>query len=138
MTPNLYETALLALRSWQAAKSDDVTEILAIACVFRNRVMRYGKTYTQVLEEAEVNRGWPDIMNPALINPQNGILAQIEDIYKNVTPDLTSNHLMKNGALYFGRVVDHQGTGDDFETKVLNHQGEHRLIGTFGVQQFFE
>lgn len=138
MTPNLYETALLALRSWQAAKSDDVTEILAIACVFRNRVMRYGKTYTQVLEEAEVNRGWPDIRNPALINPQNGILVQIEDIYKGITPDLTSNHLMKNGALYFGRVVDHQGKGDDFEKKVLNHQGEHRLIGTFGVQQFFE
>lgn len=138
MTPATFETSLLALASWRASKSDDVTEILAIACVFRNRVMRYGKTYTQVLEEAEVNRGWPDIRHPVLINPQNGILAQIEDIYKGITPDLTSNHLMKNGALYFGRVVDHQGKGDDFETKVLNHQGEHRLIGTFGVQQFFE
>lgn len=138
MTPATYETALLALRSWQSAKSDNIDEIMAIACTFRNRVIRYGKSYTQVLEEAEINQSWPDIRHPALINPQNGILVQIEDVYKNITPDLTSNHLHKNGAIYFGRVVDHQGTGDEFETKVLQHQDEHPLIGTFGVQQFFE
>lgn len=138
MTPATFETSLLALASWRASKSDDVTEILAIACVFRNRVMRYGKTYTQVLEEAEVNRGWPDIRNPALINPQNGILAQIEDIYKGVTPDLTSNHLMKNGALWFCEVMQHQGTGDWMEENILKNPGEHRLIGKWGFQNFYE
>jgi|SRR5579859_595062 len=138
MTPAMYETALLALRSWQAAKSDNIDEIMAIACVFRNRVMKYGKTYTQILEEAEVNREWPDIRHPALINPVNGILSQIDGVYRNETPDLTSNHLHKNGAMYFGRVVEHQGTGDEFEQNVLQNQEEHQLIGTFGVQQFFE
>lgn len=138
MGPKEYETALLALRSWQAAKSDNIDEIMAIACTFRNRVMRYGKTYTQILENAEVNREWPDIRHPVLINPNNGILSQIDGIYRNDTPDLTSNHLHKNGAMYFGRVVDHQGSGDEFETKVLMNQEEHGLIGTFGVQQFYE
>jgi hypothetical protein len=138
MTPSTYETALLALASWQAAKSDNIDEILAIACVFRNRVLKYGKSYSQILEEAEVNQGWPDIRHPVLINPVSGLLAQIDGIYRNETADLTSNHLHKNGALYFGRVVDHQGTGDDFELSVLQNQEEHPLIGTWGQQQFYE
>lgn len=138
MTPKTYEKALLALRSYQSAKSDNLDEILAIACVFRNRVLRFGKTYIQILEEAETNRGWPSPNHPVMSDPNNGVLSQIDGIYEGSTPDLTSNHLMKDGALYFGRVVDHQGTGDEFETKVLQHQDEHPLIGTFGVQQFFE
>lgn len=137
MTSKQYEKALLALRSYQAAKSDDLMEILAIACVFRNRVQRYGKTYTQILEAAEVNRGWPSITHPLLISPENGILAQVDGIYENTTPDLTSNHNFKNGAMYFGRAVDHMNTGDEFDKNVLTNQEEHGIIGTFGVQQFY-
>ena len=138
MTPSQYEMALLTLRSYQAAMSDNLDEILAVACVFRNRVQAFGKTYSQILEQAEENRGWPDIRHPLLINPQNGILAQISGIYKNETPDLTANHLHQSGALYFGRVMDHQNTGDWFETEILMKPEEHALIGQFGVQHFYE
>jgi hypothetical protein len=137
MTPRDYEIALLCLRSYQAAMSDNVDEILSIACVFRNRVMVYGKNYTQILEQAPVNRGYPDIKNPILINPQNGILAACEGIYKNETPDLTSNHNFKNGALWFGRPQVHQNTNDWFETNILKKQDEHPLIGQWGVQCFY-
>jgi hypothetical protein len=138
MQVKAYEKALLALRAYQAAKSDDVMEILCVACTFRNRVMRYGKTYSQVLEQAEVNRGWPYPTNPVMIDPANGVLAQIDDIYDGTMPDLTSNHLKKEGAMYFGRVQDHQGTGDWFEENILKHPEEHGLIGCFGVQNFYE
>lgn len=138
MTPSQYEMSLLALRSYQAAMSDNLDEILAVACVFRNRVQAFGKTYSQILEQAEENRGWPDIRHPLLINPQNGILTQVAGIYKNDTPDLTSNHLHKDGALYFGRIMDHQGTGDWFETEILMKPEEHSLIGSWGVQAFYE
>lgn len=138
MTPASYEMALLALQSYRAAKSDDLLEILAIACVFRNRVHKTGRSYTQILEEAEVSRPWPAINHPLLITPYSGILSQVEGIYKGDTPDLTANHLKKNGALYFGRVQEHQGTGDFFEETVLKNQQEHGLIGQFGVQHFYE
>ena len=138
MMPATYECALLALRAYQAAKSDSIDEILAVACVFRNRVMRFGKTYSQILEGAEVSRGWPDVRHPALIDPANGLLSQVEAIYKNELPDMTSNHLHKEGAMYFGRAVEHQGTGDWFEENVLKNPMEHNLIGTWGIQQFFE
>jgi hypothetical protein len=138
VTSRDYEMALLALRSWQASKSDSLDEVLAIACVFRNRVLKWGKTYTQVLEEAEVNRGWPDIRHPAMIDPNNGLLAAVEGIYKNETPDLTSNHLHKNGCLWFMRAVDHHGTGDWMDENILKNQAEHGLVGTWGIQQFYE
>lgn len=137
MMPATYEAALLALRSYQAAKSDNADELLCIACVFRNRVMKYGKTYSQILEAAELNRGWPDVRHPALIDPQNGLLSQVEAIYRNETPDMTSNHLFRDGALWFGRAQDHQNTGDLFERTILQDPYNHPLIGQFGSQQFY-
>jgi hypothetical protein len=133
-----YEMALLALTAVRAAKSDSIDEWVAIACVIRNQVLRFGKTYSQVCERFVVNRDWPDIRHPALIHPSTGLLAQVDAIYKNEAPDITSNHLHKEGALYFARVVEHQGKGTDFEEQILKHQDEHPLIGTFGTQQFFE
>ena len=138
MTSREFEMSLLALTAWRAAKSDNIDEILAIACVIRNHVHTYGKTYTAVCEGFVVNRSWPDIRHPLLINPNAGVLSAMEGIYKNETPDLTSNHLHKNGAMYFCRVVDHQGTGDWIETEVLLKPEQHILIGSFGVQQFYE
>lgn len=138
MTPAHYEQALLALGAWQASKSDNIDEIMAIACVIRNRVIAYNKTYSGVVEALVKNRPYPDIRHPHLIHPTNGLLAAVEGIYRNESPDLTSNHLHKNGALYFGRVVDHQGTGDDFEERVIKQYEAHPLIGTWGTQQFFE
>ena len=138
MTSKTYETALLALRSYQAAKSDDVLEILCVASVFRNRVFRYGKTYSQVLEDAEISRGWPSIQNPILTNPNEGLLNKIEEIYGGNAPDYTSNHLHKNGALWFGDIMEHQGTKDWFEENILMKPEEHCLIGKFGSQWFYE
>jgi len=138
MTPQQYETSLLALQSYRAAKSDDILEMLAIACVFRNRVHKYGKSYTQILEAAEVSRPWPAITHPVLVTPYTGLLSQVESIYKGDMPDMTANHLKKNGALYFGRVQEHLGTGDFFEETVLKNQAEHGLVGQWGSQHFYE
>lgn len=138
MTPAVYECGLFALKAYQGALSDNVDEILCVACVLRNRVQRLGKTYTQVLEESEVNRPWPSIQNPALIDPQTGLLAQIEDVYRNIMPDLTSNHNHKNGAMYFCEVMHHQGTGDWVEENILKKPEEHCLIGKWGSQHFYE
>lgn len=137
MTPKLYEASLLAHHAYRASKSDDPLEILCIACVFRNRVFRYGKTYSQVLENAEVNRGWPSIQNPALIDPTNGILNKIEDIYDGTAPDFSANHNFKDGALWFCDIMQHQGTGDWFETEILMKPEEHALIGKFGALWFY-
>jgi hypothetical protein len=137
MTPKGFEKALLALRAYQAAMSDDPLEILCCACVFRNRVHAFGKNYIDILENAEVNRGWPYPTDPVMIHPTEGILVRIDGIYDNTSPDLTANHLRRDGALYFGRVMDHQGTGDDFETEILMKPEEHPLIGTFGAQAFY-
>jgi hypothetical protein len=138
MQPKQFEKALLALRTWQAAKSDNMDELQAIACTFRNRVLKFGKTYSQVLEVAEVNRDWPDIKHPLLIEPTNGLLAFVEGVYDNVQPDFTANHLHKNGALYFGHAFSHQDKGDWFDNTVLDNPNEHPLIGTWGTQQFYE
>lgn len=137
MTPKSYESALLALRSYQAAKSDDIMELLCVACVFRNRVFRYGKTYSQVLEQAEINRGWPSIQNPVLTNPNDGLFVKIEEIYSGNAPDYSSNHNFKDGALWFCDIMQHQGTGDWFETEILMKPEEHPLIGKFGNQWFY-
>jgi hypothetical protein len=133
-----YEQSLLALAAWRAAMSDNLDEIIAIACVIRNQVLRYGKSYSSVCENFVVNRGWPDIRHPLLLDPYKGVLSQVESIYKNEMPDMTSNHLHKEGALFFARVVDHQGKGTDFEERILKQYEAHPLIGSWGVQQFFE
>src|SRR5580692_5172281 len=141
MTPSTYECALLAHTSYRAALSDDPLEIMCVACVFRNRVLRYGKTYSEILENAnicEVVRDWPDIRNPILINPTTGILAQIEGVYRNETPDLTANHLRKNGALWFMRPFDHQDKDDFLDRTILDNPNEHPLIGVFGSLSFYE
>jgi hypothetical protein len=137
MTPKAFEKSLLALRVWQAAKSDNIDELLAIASVFRNRVLRYGKTYSQVLEAAEVNRPWPDIKHAVLIDPQNGLLQAVEDIYDNIAPDYTANHLQQNGALHFCQPFEHQGKGTWIDKNILDNPNEHVLIGQWGSQCFY-
>lgn len=137
MTPKTYEKALLALRSYQAAQSDNIDEILAVACVLRNRVLKYGKTYTQVLEAAEVSRPWPAVNNPILSDPQNGILALVDDVYDNIAPDYSANHLHKDGALFFGRSQDHFDKKDWFDLNILSNPNEHPLIGNFGTMGFY-
>ena len=137
-TSRSFEKSLLALRTWQAAKSDNIDEVLAIACTFRNRWLRYGKTPTQVLEAAEINRPWPDIKHPLLIDPQSGLLQAVEDIYDNIAPDYTANHLKKNGALWFCQPFEHQGTRDFIDSNILDNPNEHSLIGQWGAQCFYE
>ena len=138
LLPAQYEQSLLALAAWRASMSDNADELLAVACVIRNHVIRYGKSYSNVCENFIINRPWPDIRHPLLVNPHIGLLSQVEAIYRNELPDMTSNHLHKNGALHFGRVVDHQGKGTDFEDRIIKQYLAHPLIGTWGNQQFFE
>jgi hypothetical protein len=137
-TSKSYEKSMLAWATWRAAKSDNIDELLAIACTFRNRWLRYGKAPSQVLEAAEINRPWPDIKHPIFIDPQNGLLQAVEDIYDNIAPDYTSNHLQKDGALWFCQAFEHQGKRTWMDINILDNPNEHPLIGQWGTQQFYK
>lgn len=142
MQPANYEAALLALASYRLAKSDNVDESIAIACVIRNHVIRtgiVGLTYTQVIQDfykLRPTREWPSIANMTLTHPANGILSQIDGVYGNKTPDVTANAQNVRGAMYFARVVDEDKDGW-FTEEILKRQDIHPLVGTFGAQQFY-
>ena len=150
MQPSTYECGIFVLSVYRAAKSDNIDELLAIASTLRNRVAKFGKTYSEICETAEINQGYPSINNPVLITPGTGLLAQIEEIYRNIAPDYTSSANNIEGALYFGRVQDEQPLpefingelvtlpGSWFYENILKKQDEHPLIGTWGSQSFYK
>ena len=147
MQASEFEKALLVEAAWRLAKSNDVNELQAIACVLRNwvvpRLGQEGQFYRSYPEAIRVHyqtydlRDVPGASEPALIDPVDGLLAHIDGVYSGRTPDITSSHAYPNGARYFGRAGS-SPSGSWFTENVLNRQGEHPLIGTFGSQQFFQ
>jgi hypothetical protein len=131
------DMGILVLATYRAAKSEDLNELTAIMSTLRNRALRWGQTYLQIAEKAEVNQGYPAANCPALITPGTGLLAIVESVYDLSAPDFTSNLNFKEGALYFGRPTDEQGTGSWFELNILKEKDAHKLIGTFGTMQFY-
>lgn len=150
MTQPEYEKALLVMASWRLALNNDVNELMAIACVIRNWVIpRYGAMVEPMLSKAYhlsysdaiaeflrvyPTREFPKINEGALVDPQEGMLLKVDEIYDCKLVDLTSSRSFPVGARYFGRVVN---ATDWFRTTVLARQDVHPLIGTFGSQQFY-
>ena len=150
MQPSTYECGIFVLSVYRAAKSDNIDELLAIASTLRNRVAKFGKTYSEICETSEINQGYPSINNPVLITPGTGLLAQIEEIYRNIAPDYTSSANNIEGALYFGRVQDEQPEsyedtegllrfkeGSWFYENVIQKPEKFQLLGTWGSQSFY-
>ena len=143
MTQADYEKGLLVAATFRLAKSDDVNELLAISCVLRNLVVpRYGQvaeypSYTDALTavlEAYELRPLPRHDNPALIDPDEGLLGKIDSVYDNSLPDVTSSRTHPGGARYFGSA---SRPGGWFHSQVISRQDIHPLIGSWGAQQFY-
>lgn len=149
-----YEKAVLVATSWQVAKSADINELLAVACTIRNWVipkhtfpgypirvpMReklYYQSYSEACEEflsIYFIRGLPRANEPAIVDPDEGLLAKIDSIYDCTLPDMTSSSANPLGARYFNR-----GTDPTLwvYTNIVQDQSRHPLIGTFGSMQFY-
>lgn len=143
MTAADYEKGLIVSATFRLAKTDDVNELLAIACVIRNLVVpRLGKrpefsSYTEAIGEMLVAydlRPLPRHDNPALVDPEDGLLLKVDAVYDCSLPDVTSSHAHPNGARFFGMTRHPSGW---FQAAILDRQDVHPLIGTFGSQQFF-
>jgi len=149
MQQEAYEKAILAMSCWRLARTNDTNELLAIACTLRNWLVRrpfadqrgliYFDTYISAIESFMSVcplRDMPRGNEPAMIDPSEGLLRRIDGVYDCSQPDITSNHANPQGARYFGPACE-IGNGTWFDTEVLQRQGVHQLVGTFGGQQFF-
>lgn len=142
MTSADYEKGLLVSATFRLAKSDDVNELLAIACVIRNLVVpRLGlapeyASYTDAIGEmlnAYELRPLPRHDNPALVDPEDGLLVKIDSVYDNSLPDITSSCAHVGGARFFGTA---RRPAAWFQAAIIDRPAEHPLIGTWGAQQF--
>jgi hypothetical protein len=130
LTQTELDKAMLVLASWRLASQSDVTELLAIACVIRNAVVRGNfKTYGDAVNfymRSYPLREHPHGNEPQLIDPQDGLLGKIDSIYDCSAPDITSSLANPKGASAFAvaRRDPHFGDG-------------RQLIGTFGGTQFY-
>jgi len=143
MQAEQFERALLALASWQLAGSNNVDELVAIACTIRNWVVprpgvqRFNyKSYTEAIEtflQLYPVREFPRINEPALIDPADGILNKADRVYDYRLPDITASPSFPTGARVFCRAGGNEWPNQE----VASRPGEHLLIGTFGAQQFY-
>lgn len=143
MTAADYEKALIVQATFRLAKSDDVNELLAIACVIRNLVVpRLGQvpeypSYTAAIEEmlnAYELRPFPRHDNPALVDPDDGLLVKVDGVYDNSMPDFTSSRSHPGGARFF---CSARRPAAWFQSSILDRPDVHALIGSFGSQQFY-
>jgi hypothetical protein len=137
----IYEASLLVEASFRLSKSDDIDEILAVGCVIRNWIERDNvyRTYPEAISHfmsAYETRALPDSSCPALVDPSQGMLQKIEDVYFNRHPDITSAHDHPGGARYFARAAS-EPEGSWLRTEIIQHPEKHPLLGTWGAQQFY-
>lgn len=142
---------MVVMASWRLALNNDVNELIAIACTIRNWVVpRFGAATEPMIEKAYhpsyssavaeflqvyPAREFPQINEGALVDPVEGMLLKIDEIYDCRLIDITSSRAFPAGARYFGRAAN---PTEWFKRVVLDRQNIHKLIGTFGSQQFFE
>jgi hypothetical protein len=145
MVPQDYEIAFYAQTVWRLAHSSDTNELVAVANVVRNYVVpRLGQvavysSFTEACFEfmkVYPLRELPFLTDPAFVSQPEGLLCQITDIYTCAAKDITATHDHPNGARYFARVA-HLDPNDWFQLEIVNKQGQHPLLGTFGSMQFF-
>jgi len=151
-----YEKGLLVQACWRLARNNDVNELLAIGCTIRNWIVtrmfsangyrvawpgtlgtvyfpNYATAVAMFLEHYPA-RSAPGVIEPAIVDPTEGLLAQIDSVYDCSLPDLTSTRGFPGGARYFGRVTS---VPEWFKAEILARQDAHPLIGSFGSQQFY-
>ena len=144
-----YEKALLVAASWQLALTNDINELLAVASVIRNWVVpkfqarvypmrekTYHASYTDAIREfLELYpvRPLPNVNESVLVDPVEGLLLKVDQVYDCSLIDLTSSRAAPFGARYFGRS---RNPSEFFAKEVLQRQDLHPLIGTFGSMQF--
>jgi len=138
VTPQNYEIAMLARAVWMLAKSNDLNELAAIACVLRNHIvprpgqMQTYPTYLKACEDfmkACPVRPGPEMTEDALTSHPDGLLAIIDAVYDCSYPDLTATQTTP-GARYFCQAAQ----APDWMKPIL---ASHHLCGTFGAQQFW-
>ena len=131
MTQIDFDKSLLVLAAWRLASSNDVNESTAIMCVLRNAVVRRGfKSYGDAVEHYTSThplRKHPRGNEPQLIDPETGLLSQVDGIYNCSVPDITSSTSSPFGASEFcnARIDPGFATGK-------------KLIGNFGSMSFYE
>jgi len=145
MTPNQFECAFFAETIWRLAQSNNTDELLAIGSTIRNHVIpRMGQrgafnSYSEACEaflSLYPVRERPGMQEQALVSYPDGLLAVIDGIYDCSIADLTASSSFPNGAKYFARVTILKE--DDWRKRdIVDRQGIHSLIGTWGAQQFF-
>ena len=125
-----------------------MNELQAILATVRNWVIQRGLVHAglyhfRTYSEAVANmlavyplRAMPPIDAPALIDPREGLLAVVDGVYDCSRADITASHAYPGGARYFGKASE-AGSKSWFDLEVLQNQGAHSLIGTFGSQQFY-
>lgn len=138
MTQVDLDKGLIVIGAWRLAASSDPMELLAVACVLRNGVIRpfvsparphfrsYGDCVDYYLRQF-VTRPHPSGNEPQLIDPSDGLLAKIDAVYSNAQPDITASLTAPLGASAFAN----PRTMPEFA------QGR-RLIGQFGSMAFYE
>lgn len=145
MQPAQYEKAQLVRACWMLAQSNNTDELVAVACTLRNYIVpRFGqvaiyRTYTEVIRQFCINfptRSEPEINEPALVDPYEGLLYKIESVYDCTMPDITSSHQHPEGAKYFARVTKVE-PGSWFDLEIIHKSAFHPLLGSWGAQQFF-
>lgn len=145
MLPQDYEIAVYAQTVWRLAHSSDTNELISVALVLRNHVVprigqvaTYGSFEEACREFTKVypTRDFPSLTDPAFVSQPEGLLCQITDIYTCTAKDITATHDHPNGAKYFARVAN-LNPNDWFSLEIVQKQGQHPLIGTFGSMQFF-
>ena len=146
MSPVDYECMFYAQTVWRVARSSDQNELAAVASAIRNHVIpRIGQVVTYPSFEIACRdflqvyptRELPSLTDPAFVSAPEGLLYNIAGIYNCETPDITATHDHPNGAKYFNR-VSQLDPSDWFVLEIVNKQGIHPLIGTFGSLQFFQ
>ncbi len=141
---------MVVAAAWQLARSNDINELVCVACVIRNWVVpRYGQkvepmrekihhaSYTDAVKEflsIYPTRELPSVNEPVLVDPVEGLFGKVDELYSCSLVDLTSSRAYPQGARYFGRVTQ---ASEWFQHTVLNRQDVHPLVGNFGSQSFY-
>lgn len=142
MTPQDYEKAVFVTAVWRLSRSNDPTELCAVACTIRNHIFpRPGQVQTyKSFSEASRDflrvypvRDEPTLDESALVSYPDGLLSIVDDVYSCRYPDLTATSTTP-GARYFGRASEIIQDPNHWMYGIVT---AHQLLGTFGSQQFF-
>jgi hypothetical protein len=133
-----YEKAILALCLWREDRSGGLEGMKAVGCCIRNRVSKWGWSYTKAIEgknqfsSISVLGDTQTILYPPVNDPLfTQVLSLVEDIYDNSLVDVTM------GALYYCSNPSTIPQDGWFAKNILQDPTNHPLIGVFGSQYYY-